>query len=97
MACARTPAVPTDDVILLLLREGASTSLGDTMGRSPLLVAAESGNLAAVKALPLAEALKSRVRPSRVMRGRERSEGASVHSPPVPVRLPHPSASPPPL
>ena len=53
--------VDSDQGILLLLREGASTSIGDTKGRSPLLIAAETGNLASLKALPLAEGLKARV------------------------------------
>jgi hypothetical protein len=56
-------AVDSDAGVLLLLREGASSSLADTQGRSPLLVAAEAGNLAALKALPLVEGLRSRVRP----------------------------------
>jgi len=48
--------------VLLLLREGASSIVADRSGRSPLLVAAETGNMAALKALPLSEGLKSRVR-----------------------------------
>ena len=53
----------SDQGIVLLLREGASSSSIDTQGRSPLLVAAETGNLASLKALPFMEGFKMRVRP----------------------------------